>query len=195
MYPYIRQVLLTCRYSFIHLPTHRINRIYFQNTVFCQFNEIIIKNANAINAYWVIARHNQRGPAPGSPYSQSHNAPVSYPTMHHKEHKCAHFCSEWCIVGYVTGALHCNLSPTKSTTKAYSNTINWTDLNQCMATHHDNGQKDGRINIKAAKATKDDPQGKPSSVHKGTANEGEGTIVHKIENTNKNKTKKLWQIT
>ena len=109
-------------------------------------------------------------------------------TMKNK-HKCAHFCSEWCILGYVTSALHCNLSPTNSTTKAYSKTMNWTYLNQCMTTHHDNGQTDGIIKIKAAKATKDDPQGKPSSVHKGTANEGKGTIGDKIENIRKNKTK------
>ena len=36
--------------------------------------------------------------------NKSHNALVSYPTMHHSEQKCAHFCSEWCIVGYGTGA-------------------------------------------------------------------------------------------
>ena len=36
---------------------------------------------------------------------KSHNASVSYPTMHHSEQKCAHSCSEWCIVGYGTGAL------------------------------------------------------------------------------------------
>ena len=44
----------------------------------------------------------------GDPVNQSHkshNAPVSYPTMHHSESKCAHFCSEWCIVGYGTGEL------------------------------------------------------------------------------------------
>ena len=34
-----------------------------------------------------------------------HDIPVSYPTMHHWEQKCAHFCSQWCIVGYGTGAL------------------------------------------------------------------------------------------
>ena len=36
---------------------------------------------------------------------KSHNAPASYPTMHHSEQKCAHFCSKWCIVGYGTGAM------------------------------------------------------------------------------------------
>ena len=36
---------------------------------------------------------------------KSHNAPVSYLTIHHSEQKCGHFCSEWCIVGYRTGAL------------------------------------------------------------------------------------------
>ena len=34
-----------------------------------------------------------------------HDIPVSYPTMHHWEQRCAHFCSQWCIVGYGTGAL------------------------------------------------------------------------------------------
>ena len=32
---------------------------------------------------------------------KSHNAPVSYPTMHHSKQKCEHFCYEWCIVGFV----------------------------------------------------------------------------------------------
>ena len=36
---------------------------------------------------------------------KSHNAPVSHPTMHHSEQKCAHLCFEWCIVGCGTGAL------------------------------------------------------------------------------------------
>ena len=36
---------------------------------------------------------------------KSHNAPVSYPTMHHSEQKCAHFWSELFIVGYGTSAL------------------------------------------------------------------------------------------
>ena len=45
----------------------------------------------------------QVNPVEESP--NSHNAPVSYPTIHHSEQKCAHFCSEWCIVGYGTGAL------------------------------------------------------------------------------------------
>ena len=38
-------------------------------------------------------------------FHKSHNAPVSYPTIHHSEQKCVHFCSELCIVGYRTGAL------------------------------------------------------------------------------------------
>ena len=37
-------------------------------------------------------------------YHKFHNVPVSCPTMHHSEQKCAHFCSEWCIVRYETGA-------------------------------------------------------------------------------------------
>ena len=30
---------------------------------------------------------------------------ISYPTIHHSEHRHAHFCSEWCIVGKRTGTL------------------------------------------------------------------------------------------
>ena len=38
---------------------------------------------------------------------KSHNAPVSYPTMHNSEQQCAPFCFEGCIVGY--GAVHCGI--------------------------------------------------------------------------------------
>ena len=37
-------------------------------------------------------------------YHKFHNVPVSCPTMHHSEQKCAQSCSEWCIVRYGTGA-------------------------------------------------------------------------------------------
>ena len=36
---------------------------------------------------------------------KTHNAPLSYLTIHHPEQKCAHFCSECCIVGYRISAL------------------------------------------------------------------------------------------
>ena len=46
---------------------------------------------------------------------KSHNASLSYPTMHHSEQKCTHFCYDWCIVVYGTGAtflfwmVHCGI--------------------------------------------------------------------------------------
>ena len=36
---------------------------------------------------------------------KSHNAPVTYPTIHHSAEKCAYFCSESWIVGYGISAL------------------------------------------------------------------------------------------
>ena len=39
---------------------------------------------------------------------KSDNAPVTYPTMHHSEQKCAYFCSEWCAVGCET-CVHCGI--------------------------------------------------------------------------------------
>ena len=54
---------------------------------------------------------------------KSHNAPVSYPTMHHSEQKCAIVCPVWCMVGYGTGAFRDLL--TRSFTGVWTRWTKW----------------------------------------------------------------------